>query len=845
MFSREMESVMIKKITYTFAVLIAVFVCKVFSQTADTTVLKEGLYIQVPRHNGNDIITPDAIEASIVSGNWSVPHQGQSVKVDSSTMEKWEKISTESGGWIRDTSLRRAYVYFNYKSDKDEFALLEAMGNSMVYVNGVPRSGNPYADRDVYDAWAPKFNYSLIPVKLNAGNNSLLFKCMRGYLKVKLHLDQNGLILNKKDLTIPDLILNKPEDSYGGIPIINASENDYKDLQLKTWTNSSAPAYYPVRELNPLSVLKSPFYIKVPAQSNNDSVTLNIQLVKKSGSKESVLANSTIKLKVVNPGNSFRETFISKLDGSVQYYAVNPPIDLQGKPALFLSLHGAGVLALNQANAYYHKNWGYIVCPTNRRPYGYDWENWGMKDGLEVLSITKKEFNVDTNRIYLTGHSMGGHGAWQFGVNFPDLFGAVGPSAGWISFWSYWIPAVTDSTPVRKMLVRSSKQSDTYALATNLKPDGVYIIQGADDDNVPPSQAESMVKVLSKFHKDFIFYLQPGANHWWDISDEPGADCVDWLPLFDFFAHHAVASMNRVKMVDYTTANLAVSYKDDWIAIINQIEQQKLSHVNFKLEAGKREFIGTTSNVKLLSINTSMLPQNAPVSVLIDNQLIDEADIGENNQVLLQNNNGTWKVVDKINEQDKYPLRCGNIREVLDHDVVFVYGTHGTKLENEWAFNKARYDAERIWYQGNGGIEVIKDDEFNAEKYKDRSVVLFGNSNTNSAWNSLLKSSPVQVKDDEIKAGATVYKGSDLACLMIRPREDSKVASVAVISGSGYKGMELADLADYFASYVNLPDIVVYNSGILNSDDNGVKFTGYFGNDWSVKNGDFVINTNK
>jgi len=46
------------------------------------------------------------------------------------------------------------------------------------------------------------------------------------------------------------------------------------------------------------------------------------------------------------------------LDGSVQYYAVNPPIDLKGKPALFLSLHGAGVEAINQANAYYHKDWG-------------------------------------------------------------------------------------------------------------------------------------------------------------------------------------------------------------------------------------------------------------------------------------------------------------------------------------------------------------------------------------------------------------------------------------------------------------------------------------------------------
>jgi len=156
---------------------------------------------------------------------------------------------------------------------------------------------------------------------------------------------------------------------------------------------------------------------------------------------------------------------------------------------------------------------------------------------------------------------MGGHGVWHLGINYPDLFGAIGPSAGWISYWSYRINSLKDSNAVTRMLTRSLKQSDTYAFATNLKPDGIYIIQGALDDNVPPEQAESMVKVLSTFHKDFIYYVEPGASHWWDVSDEPGADCVDWAPLFDFFAHHAVASNNMVDNIDFTTANPAISSK--------------------------------------------------------------------------------------------------------------------------------------------------------------------------------------------------------------------------------------------------------------------------------------------
>ena len=32
---------------------------------------------------------------------------------------------------------------------------------------------------------------------------------------------------------------------------------------------------------------------------------------------------------------------------------------------------------------------------------------------------------------------MGGHGTWHIGATFPDLFAAIGPSAGWLSYWSY------------------------------------------------------------------------------------------------------------------------------------------------------------------------------------------------------------------------------------------------------------------------------------------------------------------------------------------------------------------------------------------------------------------------
>ncbi len=76
------------------------------------------------------------------------------------------------------------------------------------------------------------------------------------------------------------------------------------------------------------------------------------------------------------------------MDSSVQYYGLLPPsnFDPAREYGLILSLHGAGVEAIGQASAYRPKDWAYVVAPTNRRPFGFDWQDWGQRDMLEVLA---------------------------------------------------------------------------------------------------------------------------------------------------------------------------------------------------------------------------------------------------------------------------------------------------------------------------------------------------------------------------------------------------------------------------------------------------------------------------
>ncbi len=52
------------------------------------------------------------------------------------------------------------------------------------------------------------------------------------------------------------------------------------------------------------------------------------------------------------------------------------------------------------------------------------------KDTMYVLEIVRKEFNIDDNRIYLMGHSMGGMGAIYLGEKYAPIWAAVACLAG-------------------------------------------------------------------------------------------------------------------------------------------------------------------------------------------------------------------------------------------------------------------------------------------------------------------------------------------------------------------------------------------------------------------------------
>jgi pimeloyl-ACP methyl ester carboxylesterase len=52
-----------------------------------------------------------------------------------------------------------------------------------------------------------------------------------------------------------------------------------------------------------------------------------------------------------------------------------------------------------------------------------------------LLDALAKEFLIDTDRVYVLGHSMGGFGTWTALAEQPDRFAAAITAAGWPGPW--------------------------------------------------------------------------------------------------------------------------------------------------------------------------------------------------------------------------------------------------------------------------------------------------------------------------------------------------------------------------------------------------------------------------
>jgi len=215
------------------------------------------------------------------------------------------------------------------------------------------------------------------------------------------------------------------------------------------------------------------------------------------------------------------ETYTNTKGDTLKYRMLNPDYDTIRKYPLVVFLHGSGERG-NDNNA--QLKWGvmnfatdqnmklhpaYVIAP--QCPANSSWANFSERSNsnislhespsktmvllMELIQQLKKQYGIDTNRIYITGVSMGGFGTFDAISRYPDLFAAAVPVCG----------------------------GGDLSKAPLISHIPIWIFTGAEDPAVSPVISFNMIGALTKAgaHPGYTQYPEVGHFSWIAAYSDP------------------------------------------------------------------------------------------------------------------------------------------------------------------------------------------------------------------------------------------------------------------------------------------------------------------------------------
>jgi len=788
-------------------VFIALFAAFAVAADAPDVVVRKWLVLPAVDVAARRTLKPDAVFARYLLDRAAAPpKEGEEIVGTLGKAVKWTSVEAtksddaKKDGFVGGDDVEIGWAYASVESATDRVAIAKLEGAGVLFVGGAGFTGDVYRLGDAG-----------VPVALKKGANDVYVGGTRGGFRLTFHTATTALSGGK--IIEPKWTIDENRDVYPDVG--GPTSGDEPLLQSRRLLNLSTDFVkdgYPGPASVPLGVVSW-------------------------REKPSVYAAAALWRKRAQ-GEPYRRTFLSSIDGSVQSYALVPPtpsdID-KSKIGLVLSLHGANVECMDQAKAYAPKPDFWIVCPTNRGRFGFDWQDWGRLDAYEVLADALKVTGVDPRRVYLTGHSMGGHGTWHLAANDPGRFLAIAPSAGWCS-WETYAPQTQVMSPLAWIWRAADGASRTLDLVSNLARVPTYVLHGEKDDNVPPSEARLMIDAITKAGGHPESHFEPGVGHWWDKDEKtPGADCVDWPGIWELFRRTQPSNVELGETVSWTATDISVLNDRTIAQVVQAIDYGRPCRVTTRWTS--RDLFVTTENVRELLIGARSFEFPKGARFVVDGVVFKRPEEIE------RRSDGKWAIsrqfptdeqqIDKSRE--KAPEHGGPFKRAFANRFVLVYGTAGDDAENRELLEKARYDSEVWAYRANGDANLMSDEQFLAGDFKDRNVVLYGNADTNAAWDDVFdRDCPIVAHRGVMTVNGTKHEGV-VAAAFVRPRKDNFHALAAAFADTGARATRLFYSFPVFASGVGIPDYVVFGPGFLHEFDGDVRAAGWFDSAWRMK----------
>jgi predicted peptidase len=155
------------------------------------------------------------------------------------------------------------------------------------------------------------------------------------------------------------------------------------------------------------------------------------------------------------------------------------------------------------------EEWPFVVV-SPQLPRGY-WTSY-LESVDQLITHLTELLPADGERIYVTGFSLGGNGAWQYALRFPGRFAAAAPVAG--------VPSATSSKPPDNLC--------------DLKAMPIWVFHSEADTLVSADQDVAAVNALEACGGDVRFTRSTDLDH-----VETALDAYNNPELYAWFLEHS------------------------------------------------------------------------------------------------------------------------------------------------------------------------------------------------------------------------------------------------------------------------------------------------------------------
>jgi poly(3-hydroxybutyrate) depolymerase len=342
----------------------------------------------------------------------------------------------------------------------------------------------------------------------------------------------------------------------------------------------------------------------------------------------------------------------SKVDGSLQplMLYVPPHYDDHQSWPLYVDLHGSGeshfTSKIGDPNIFDEEALQIAVWGRGPRS-GY--VGLSEVDILEAIDYVTEYWNVDENRIHLSGHSMGGGGTLSLIARFPDKF-ASGRS--WAGF--------NDDLPLG-----------------NMTKVPLYLLHSDDDWLVPVTMEREAMHRLSSIGAKVIWDMTHGDGHAVNFNAAANSRSLAWVKR--------QSQTTPVSNIQFTAMD-GLSKGAWWASILEW--GPKRSYPTFNLSLGNENTLYLKfDNVAALSldINSSPIDRNKPLNIFLNGLAIGTIQSPIPDRLFIIGSENRWSVAVDAPMLPKERLHFPGGVNALYHGepLMIVWGTHGSDAVNK------------------------------------------------------------------------------------------------------------------------------------------------------------------